>query len=102
MAMDSTALMDSFGRTLLAELQDNARLPVAELARRVGLSATAITERLKQMEEVGILHGYTVELDREALGLEVLAFVRMTCEGQHYYRLWSLCRRWKRCANVTI
>ena len=85
--MDSTALMDSFGRTLLAELQDNARLPVAELARRVGLSATAITERLKQMEEVGILHGYTVELDREALGLEVLAFVRMTCEGQHYYRL---------------
>ena len=92
MTMDSTAiqesyLMDSFGRSLLKELQENARLSVAELARRVGLSATATAERMKQMEEVGIVRGYTIEMDREALGLEVLAFIRMTCEGQHYYRL---------------
>ena len=87
MAMDSTALMDSFGRSLLQELQDNSRLSTAELARRVGLSPTATAERMKQMEEVGILHGYTVDIDREALGLEVMAFVRMTCDGQHYFRL---------------
>lgn len=85
--MDSTALMDAFGRTLLKELQDNSRLSIAELARRVGLSATATAERMKQMEEVGIVRDYTVEIDREALGLEVLAFVRMTCDGQHYFRL---------------
>jgi Lrp/AsnC family leucine-responsive transcriptional regulator len=85
--MDSTALMDSFGRSLLQELQDNARVSTAELARRVGLSPTATAERLKQMEEVGILRGYTIEIDREALGLEVLAFIRMTCDGQHYRRL---------------
>src|SRR6202789_549953 len=87
MAMDSTALMDSFGRSLLAELQDNSRLSTAELARRVGLSPTATAERMKQMEEVGIIRGYTIEMDREALGLEVLAFIRMTCDGQHYFRL---------------
>src|SRR5271154_2415846 len=87
MAMDSTALMDNFGRSILAELQDNARLSTAELARRVGLSPTATAERMRQMEEVGIIRGYTVEMDREALGLEVLAFVRMTCDGQHYFRL---------------
>jgi len=92
MGMDSTELgssylMDSFGRSLLAELQDNSRLSTAELARRVGLSPTATAERLKQMEEVGIVRGYTVEMDREALGLEVLAFIRMTCDGQHYFRL---------------
>jgi Lrp/AsnC family leucine-responsive transcriptional regulator len=80
-------LMDSFGRSLLHELQENARLSVAELARRVGLSPTATAERMKQMEELGIVRGYTIEIDREALGLEVLAFIRMTCEGQHYYRL---------------
>ncbi len=80
-------LMDAFGRALLKELQDNARLSIAELARRVGLSATATAERMKQMEEAGIVRGYTVEIDREALGLEVLAFIRLTCEGQHYYRL---------------
>jgi Lrp/AsnC family leucine-responsive transcriptional regulator len=87
MAMDSTALMDSFGRKLLDELQGNARLSVAELGRRVGLSPTATAERMKQMEEVGILHGYTVDIDREALGLEVMAFIRMSCGGQNYHRL---------------
>ena len=87
MAMDSTALLDSFGRMLLDELQANARLSIAELGRRVGLSATATAERIKQMEEVGIVHGYTIEIDREALGLEVMAFIRMSCNGQNYHRL---------------
>lgn len=87
MAMDSTALLDTCGRSLLEELQTNARLSLAELGRRIGLSPTATAERMKQMEEVGILHGYTVEIDREALGLEVLAFIRMSCGGQHYHRL---------------
>jgi Lrp/AsnC family leucine-responsive transcriptional regulator len=87
MAMDSTGLLDGFGRRLLDELQANARLSLAELGRRIGLSPTATAERLKQMEEVGILHGYTVEIDREALGLEVMAFIRMSCGGQNYHRL---------------
>ena len=87
MAMDSTALLDSQGRKLLHELQANARLSLAELGRRIGLSPTATGERLKQMEEVGILRGYTVDIDREALGLEVFAFIRISCNGQNYYRL---------------
>src|SRR5271165_7340603 len=87
MAMDSTALMDSYGRKLLEELQDNARLSVAELGRRIGLSPTATAERMKQMEEVGILREYTVEIDREALGLEVMAFIRMSCNGHQYHRV---------------
>jgi len=85
--MDSTALMDAYGRKLLAELQANARLSVAELGRRIGLSATATAERMRQMEEIGILRAYTVEIDREALGLEVLAFIRMSCNGPQYHRL---------------
>ena len=85
--MDSTALMDGYGRKLLEELQANARLSVAELGRRIGLSATATAERMRQMEEIGILRAYTVEIDREALGLEVLAFIRMSCNGPQYHRL---------------
>ena len=84
--MDSTALLDSYGRKLLDELQANARLSLAELGRRISLSPTATAERLKQMEEVGILAGYTIDIDREALGLEVMAFIRMSCPGQHYHR----------------
>jgi Lrp/AsnC family leucine-responsive transcriptional regulator len=84
--MDSTALLDPYGRKLLDELQANARLSLAELSRRIGLSSTATAERLKQMEETGILRGFTVEIDRETLGLEVMAFIRMSCPGQHYHR----------------
>lgn len=87
MAMDSTALMDQCGRKLLDELQANARLSVAELGRRIGLSPSATAERLRQMEEVGIVRGYTVHIDREALGLDVMAFIRMSCNGQNYHRL---------------
>jgi Lrp/AsnC family transcriptional regulator, leucine-responsive regulatory protein len=83
MAMDSTALMDTYGRKLLSELQRNARLSIAELGRRIGLSPTATAERLCQMEEAGILRAYTVEIDREALGLDVMAFIRMNCNGRN-------------------
>ena len=85
--MDSTTLLDSYGRKLLFELQANARLSLAELGRRIGLSATATAERLRQMEETSILQGYSVRIDREALGLEVMAFIRMSCGGQQYHRL---------------
>ena len=86
MTMDSTALLDSHGRKLIHELQANSRLSLAELARRIGLSPTGTGERLKQMEEIGILRGYTIDIDPEALGLEVLAFIRMSCPGQNYHR----------------
>jgi Lrp/AsnC family leucine-responsive transcriptional regulator len=87
MAMDSTTLLDVYGRKLLDELQNNARLSLAELGRRIGLSPTATAERLRQMEEIGILRGFNAEVDREALGLEVMAFIRMSCGGQNYHRL---------------
>jgi Lrp/AsnC family leucine-responsive transcriptional regulator len=85
--MDSTALLDLYGRKILEHLQQNARLSLAELSRRIGLSPTATAERMKQMEEAGILRGFTVEIDRESLGLEVMAFIRMSCGGHHYHRL---------------
>ena len=85
--MESTTLMDSRGKRLLDELQVDARLSVAELGRRIGLSATATAERMRQMEDAGIIRGYTVEIDREALGLGVVAFIRMSCSGPNYHRL---------------
>ena len=87
MTMDSTALLDLYGRKLLDELQRNARLSLAELSRRIGLSPTATAERLRQMEDIGIIRGYSVNIDRDALGLEVMAFIRMSCSGQNYRRL---------------
>lgn len=84
MAIESTTELDEYGRNILRALQQDARLSYADLGRRVGLSPTATAERMRRMEEEGIIHGYTVEIDREALGLPILAYVRLTCEGQRY------------------
>ena len=58
--MDSTSLLDLPGESFSHELQENARLSIAELGRRIGLSPTATAERLKQMEETGILCAATL------------------------------------------
>jgi Lrp/AsnC family leucine-responsive transcriptional regulator len=80
----STVLMDQYGRKLLTALQRDARASVADLSRQIGLSQTRTAERLRRMEEAGIIQGYTVEIDPEALGLPMLAYIRLTCSGGKY------------------
>src|SRR5512141_3199892 len=84
MAIEASVLLDEIGRNLLSALQQDARLSYAELGRRIGLSPAATAERLRRLEESGIIKGYRVELDVEALGLPVLAIVRMSCDGAKY------------------
>jgi Lrp/AsnC family leucine-responsive transcriptional regulator len=84
MTAESSVLLDEIGRNLLRVLQEDGRLSFAEIARRIGLSPAATAERLRRLEEVGVIKGYRVELDREALGLPILAIVRMSCDGAKY------------------
>jgi Lrp/AsnC family leucine-responsive transcriptional regulator len=83
--MDSADILDDYGRKLLDELRRDARASFADLGRRIGLSASATAERLRRMEDAGIIRGYTVEIDREALGVPILAVIRMTCDGPRYH-----------------
>jgi Lrp/AsnC family leucine-responsive transcriptional regulator len=71
------ALIDDTNRRLLAELQENARLSLAELGRRVGLSSPAVAERLQRLERDGVIRGYRAEIDPRALGLALGAIVRI-------------------------
>jgi Lrp/AsnC family transcriptional regulator, leucine-responsive regulatory protein len=84
MSSDSTAILDETGRNILSALQQNARLSYAEIGRQIGLSPAATAERLRRLEESGIVTGYRVEIDPAALGLPVLAIVRLSCEGPRY------------------
>ena len=104
MATESMALIDDYGRQLLHELQEDARLSYADLGRRVGLSSSATAERMRRMEEEGIIRKYTIEIDREALGLSVLAFIRMTCDGNRYQAFLKFVRTLaevRECHHVT-
>jgi Lrp/AsnC family transcriptional regulator, leucine-responsive regulatory protein len=70
-------LIDDTNRLLLAELQENARLSLAELGRRVGLSAPAVAERVQRLEQQGVIVGYRAEINPRALGLSLSAVIRV-------------------------
>ncbi len=71
------ALLDDTNRRLLEVLSDDPRLTVAELGRRIGLSAPAARERLTRLETAGVIRGYRLDVDPAALGLPVTAWVRL-------------------------
>jgi Lrp/AsnC family leucine-responsive transcriptional regulator len=78
---DATAANDSAldetDRRIVVEIQEDARLTMAELGRRVGLSAPAVTERLGRLEQRGVIRGYHADVDPRALGLSLGAVVRI-------------------------
>ncbi|MFY9775752.1 MAG: Lrp/AsnC family transcriptional regulator [Trebonia sp.] len=70
-------LLDEVNLRILTELQDSPRLPMAELARRIGMSAPAVTERVQRLERAGVIAGYRLDIDPAAVGLPVTAFTRI-------------------------
>lgn len=72
-------------RKILRELTQDARMPFAELGRRVGLSPSATTERVKHLESLQIIKSYQAKVDLKALGFTITAFIRLTCDGQRHW-----------------
>jgi Lrp/AsnC family leucine-responsive transcriptional regulator len=69
--------LDRIDAKLLAALVEDARISVAELARRVRLSPPSVSERLRRLEEAGVIEGYTVRVNPAALGLPIAAWLRV-------------------------
>ena len=72
--------MDDLDEHLLARLRENARAPVAELARALGLSRTTIQSRLAKLERTGVIAGYAVKLSEAREAAQVHAFIMLTVE----------------------
>ncbi|HET9223186.1 MAG TPA: Lrp/AsnC family transcriptional regulator [Roseiflexaceae bacterium] len=73
----SASVADPVNLRILTELQANPRLTMSELGRRVGLSAPAVTERVRRLEELDVIRGYRLEINPTALGLPIAAYVRI-------------------------
>jgi len=73
----SPLLADDRNLALIRLLQAEPRLGVAELARRIGMSAPAVRERLLRLEEAGVIRGWRLELEPKALGYPLTVFVRI-------------------------
>ncbi|HEY0959231.1 MAG TPA: Lrp/AsnC family transcriptional regulator [Novosphingobium sp.] len=67
--------IDTFDRQIITALQEDGRMPIANLADRVSLSATPVSRRLKRLEEEGYIRGYAPILDLRKLGFELDAYV---------------------------
>jgi Lrp/AsnC family leucine-responsive transcriptional regulator len=83
---------DTTDKSLLAELQRDARLSLAELGRRVGLSSPAVSERLRRLEASGVIEAYRTDVAPDALGLSLTSIVRIRPSPRQLQKVADLAR----------
>jgi Lrp/AsnC family leucine-responsive transcriptional regulator len=85
-------LLDDIDRRILVELQDEGRVTMAELGRRVSLSAPAVGERVQRMEECGVITGYSAVVDPRAIGYPIAAIVRIRPARRQLHKVPEVAR----------
>ena len=90
--MTSEPALDAVDWGILRELQANARITYTELGRRVALTAPAVAERVRRLEEAAVITGFRAQLDPAAIGYPVTAFVRWTAAGPDCSRLGEVAK----------
>lgn len=101
--MEPERLLDDAGVEILRALEDNARISFAELGRKVGLTGPAITDRVRKMEEAGIIAGYHARVNMAKIGLPITAYLRLVAPREHYQSIIALARdirRVRECHHV--
>ncbi|MGL6234305.1 MAG: Lrp/AsnC family transcriptional regulator [Segniliparus sp.] len=88
--MAGQSAFDTTDVAILRALQDDGRLPLADLARAVSMSPSAVKERVRKLEETGAISGYTAVVDPEKLGYSILAHLRLRYPSSNYRALHDL------------
>lgn len=81
--------MDQVDSKILSILHDNARIPISEISRLIAMSQPAVTERLRKLEEKGIITGYRTELSPIKLGKHTTSFVLFRTNNCNDFLLFS-------------
>ena len=79
--------MDRLDLKILGELQEDSRQPIADIAKRAGLSLSACHRRIKMLESSGMIDGYGARLNAKELGLEIEVFAEISLVSQHHSAL---------------
>jgi len=82
--------MDNIDVRILSELQNDSRLSIRELAKRINLSAPSVAERVRKLEDKGIIEGYTIKINRKKMGVPIDCFVMITTRNGEHERLRQL------------
>lgn len=79
-------MLDEIDIAILEILQKNARTKRNELADEVGLSLPSVSERMRKMEELGVIHGYHAVVDPKSVGKDVTAFITVTVDSSKHFQ----------------
>ncbi|SFR53376.1 transcriptional regulator, AsnC family [Microbacterium azadirachtae] len=90
MAVNLPFQPDKVDAAILKELQANGRQSIADLARRITMSHSAAAERVRRLEEAGVISGYAAQVDPERLGFTILAYLRLRYPSSVYEPLHEL------------
>jgi Lrp/AsnC family leucine-responsive transcriptional regulator len=90
--VQAVVAIDDVDRALLIELQADARLSLAELGRRVGLSPPAVAERVRRMTDEGVIRGFRTDVDPRAVGYALSAIVRIRPAPRQIAKVADLAR----------
>jgi Lrp/AsnC family leucine-responsive transcriptional regulator len=89
---NETRLLDPVNCRILKELQEDARLSIAELGRRVNLSPPAVAERVQRLERAGVITGYRADVDPRTIGFPIAVIVRIRPTTRQLYRIPELAK----------
>jgi Lrp/AsnC family leucine-responsive transcriptional regulator len=82
--------LDKRDRLIIKALQQDARQSLSALGKRIGLSQPAVSERVKKLEDAGVICGYSARIDLRAIGLRLQAIVRVRTTHEHIQRYVAL------------
>ena len=79
--------IDDVGWRIIEHLQRDGRMSFAELGRRVGLTLPAVAERVRKMQDAGVITGFRAEINPATIGLPIAAFIRISVVGDVFARI---------------
>ena len=82
--VNATMHLDQRDHEILALVQRDAKMPQAEIGRRVGLSTASVNERLRKLEQAGVIRRYTALVDPQAVGASLVAFIEVSIEHPRF------------------
>ncbi|WP_346930612.1 Lrp/AsnC family transcriptional regulator [Clostridium sp.] len=78
--------LDEIDVMILSELEKNSKLSIRELSKRINLSPPSVTERVKRLEDNGVIEGYTISINKKKLGLSIDCIIKVTMRNGEYER----------------
>ncbi len=87
---------DEIDVMILCELEKSSRLSIRELSKRINLSPPSVTERVKRLEDNGIIEGYTISINKKKLGLSIDCIIKVTLRNGEYERFKNFIKTYTR------